>query len=136
MKTLQEVLNGMTLNLTSELSDSVLEVANYKHVDCDQLNDEGDLYDCLDDSGSLHESIDSHIDIYYHDLRKWAVDNFNYIDDAIDEGLTEGNDFHELIQSGQYMYYREAMSEAVSELWHAISDEVFKAQDEESEDEY
>lgn len=63
-----------------------------------------DLYEHLDYDGSVHELIDSNIDIYYYSLRQWAVDNWAYVEDAISEGLTEGcTDYHKLIQWGQYM---------------------------------
>lgn len=78
--------------------------------------DDDDLYNVLDHNGLLHAHIDSMIDIYFYDLRKWAVDNYNYIDEAIDEGITEDNDFHQLIQSGQYIYYRKEMSELCTEI--------------------
>ena len=67
---------------------------------------ENEVIDVIDYDGRLHEIIDGMIDIYYYDLRKWAVDNYHFIDDAIGEGLTEGNDFHASIQSGQYVCYQ------------------------------
>ena len=58
------------------------------------------------------------IDIYYYDLRKWSVDNYSYVEDAIEEGLCEGeSDFHKLIQAGQYLYYREQANELIEEIF-------------------
>jgi hypothetical protein len=80
--------------------------------------DEDDLADGRDirDNRSVDEAIDGAIDIYYYDLRKWAVDNYDYIDEAIAEGLCEGADFHNQIQMGQYVYYSEQMAEFLEEV--------------------
>ena len=128
MKTLNEIITENDIKVNSYLSQEVLDILCYNEIEIDFLNDEGDLYDAFDYDGSLHSIIDSNIDIYYYDLRKWAVDNFNYIDDAIEEGITEGNDFHQLIQSGQYIQLREEMVQAISEIWHKVSDLIFEAQ--------
>lgn len=42
------------------------------------------------------------IDIYYRDLREWAVDNWQWVEQAIDNGITDTSDFHKMIQAGQY----------------------------------
>jgi hypothetical protein len=82
-----------------------------------------DLMDCLNDRGSYYlgdkisEYCDGMIDIYYYDLRKWAVDNYGYIEEAVDEfGIGEKFDFHGVIQQGQYFAYTQEMYELVSEF--------------------
>ena len=76
------------------------------------------LYEHLDYSGGVHEIIDSNIDIYYYSLRQWAVDNYNWIDEAIESGLTAENaDFHQLIQAGQYVALNQEAVELIEELF-------------------
>jgi hypothetical protein len=86
--------------------------------------EEHEISDKLDYDGSLHELIDGNIDIYNHDLRKWSVDNYNYIEDAISEGLSDGTDFHKSIQSGQYLKYQEDMNNELSDLSDAIEESI------------
>ena len=82
------------------------------------FGDAWELYEHLDYSGRVHELIDSYIDIYYYDLRKWAVDGWMYVESAIDEGLCECiGDYHKLIQAGQYMRLREDAERYVEELY-------------------
>jgi len=128
MKTLNEIVTENDISVNSDLGQQVLDILSYNEIDIDIISDDSELYDALDYNGSLHEIIDSNIDIYYYDLRKWAVDNYDYIDDAISEGITEGNDFHQLIQSGQYMKLREEMTEAIEEIWEEVKDLVYEAQ--------
>jgi hypothetical protein len=67
----------------------------------------------------VHELIDGNIDIYNRSLREWAVDNYEYVEEAIAEGLCEGEtDFHKLIQAGQYIYFREQANEAIEEIFN------------------
>ena len=97
----------------------------------DKIENSGELYDRLDYSGGLHEIIDSNIDIYYYDLRKWAVDNYNWIDEAIESGLTgENADFHALIQCGQYMELNQDAIEIVEELFEEYNGKLFNIEEE------
>lgn len=74
-----------------------------------KFRDLQELIDWLEDdlSDMISELSDSKVDIYYYDLRKWSVDNYNYIEDAISEfGIDEKNpDYHTLISQGQYYAY-------------------------------
>lgn len=78
------------------------------------------LVDWLEDDASdtISELADSKVDIYYYDLRKWSVDNYNYIEDAISEfGVdTKNPDFHALISQGQYYAYSNEFYALVSEF--------------------
>jgi hypothetical protein len=114
----KKVLKGSN----NDMLESILEILEYKESELDitDWTDSSDLYEFLDYDGSLHERIDGAIDIYYYDLREWAVDNYNYIDDAIEEGITDGNDFHQLIQSGQYCYYREEANKAIELIFNKL----------------
>ena len=83
-----------------------------------------DLYDALDYDGSFHEVVDGAIDIYNYDLRKWAVDNWQYIDEAKDEGLIgDDSDYHSQIQAGQYIFFREQAHEALEEIFNEFEPE-------------
>ena len=85
-----------------------------------KFGDFQELIDWLEDyaSDTISELADSKVDIYYYDLRKWSVDNYNYIEDAISEfGVdTENPDFHKMIQSGQYCAYSNEFYTLVSEF--------------------
>jgi len=70
----------------------------------------------LDYSGACHEQIDSMIDIYNYDLRKWAVDNWEWCEQAVENGLTDGTDYHKMIQCGQYEYYNDQFYSALDDL--------------------
>ena len=97
----------------------------------DRFSDSGELYDHLDYSGGVHEIIDSNIDIYYYSLRQWAVDNYNWIDEAIESGLTgENADFHQLIQSGQYVALNQDAVEIVEELFEEYNGKLFNVEEE------
>ena len=95
-----------------------------KNLNISDYNESWDLYGALDYDGSVHELIDSMIDIYYYDLRKWSVDNFEAIDEAIDEGLCEGSDFHQQIQAGQYIFFRGQANDVIDEIFAEFNNEV------------
>ena len=80
------------------------------------------LYD-LDADGAIHEAIDSAVDIYTADLWKWAANNYEYIDMAIDEGFcTLDNGIVSCLQAGQYYQINE-------EVWTIINDITNKLDD-------
>lgn len=81
------------------------------------------LIDYLDDNDNnyigdnISSLSDSKIDIYYHSLREWAVDNYSYIEDAMDEyGTPDKFDFHKCIQLGQYYAYNNEFYVLISEF--------------------
>ncbi len=107
------------------MKQQIKDLIEYKGLDLSDYSDSHELNEALDYDGSLHELVDGSIDIYYHDIRKWAVDNYNYVEDAIEEGLTEGvTDYHKLIQIGQYVYFRNEANEAIEEIFNEFSSEV------------
>lgn len=85
-----------------------------------EFGDFQELVDWLEDdaSGTISELAESKVDIYYYDLRKWSVDNYNYIEDAISEfGVdTKNPDFHALISQGQYYAYSNEFYTLVQEF--------------------
>lgn len=107
------------------MKEQLKELIEYKELDINDYSAAWKLYDALDYDGSVHQIIDNMIDIYYVDIRKWAVDNYEYVEDAIEEGLTEGvTDYHKLIQIGQYVFYRNEATEAIEELYKELSEQV------------
>ena len=112
LKTLPEFKDLETMPMSYEINE-VLEQFLYQKS-CD-------IIDIIDYDGVLNEAIDGMIDLYYYDIRKWAVENWEYVERAIDEGLTdtENFDYHKTIQAGQYVYYQEQANdylEAISAL--------------------
>lgn len=100
------------------MKELILEAIKYKELDLSDYSDAHDLRDALDYDGSLHEIIDGQIEIYNYQLRQWAVDNYHYIEDAINEGLVDTNDFdfHKAIQAGQFVQLTEEANEALEEI--------------------
>ena len=89
-----------------------------------------DLYNHLAYDGSLNQIIDGNISIYYYDLREWAVDNYKYIELALEEGICEGViDFHQLIQCGQYVAFREEAQEIVEGLFEELDGKAFNVEE-------
>jgi hypothetical protein len=100
------------------LKDDLRALIERKCNKGDTFDDYWDLYQHLDYDGSVYELVDGYIDIDHHALREWAVDNYHYVVQAMDEGLCEGvTDFHKLIQCGQYVYYNELSYECIEELF-------------------
>lgn len=96
----------------------------------DILTDSHDLFEHLDFDGGIHELIDSHIDIYYYDLRKWAVDNYGFIEQAMEEGLCEGvTDFHKLIQFGQFVKLSIEAREIIEDLFIKYDGKLFNVEE-------
>lgn len=106
------------------IKQEILDLIEYKNIDLAEYSDAWELYNELDYDGSLHEIIDGNIDIYNYDLRKWAVDNYDYVDQAQDEGLTaDDSDYHSRIQAGQFVYYSELANEAIEEIFNEFEPE-------------
>lgn len=104
----------LSLIPSNDMSQDLKEMIEYinpqsKEELLDYLNNDDNNYI----SDSISERVDNHIDIYYYDLRKWSVDNFNYIDEAIADGLCISADFHQHIQAGQYLYYTEMFNDLI-----------------------
>ena len=95
-----------------------------------KFDDFNEVVDYLEDNDSccisdvITELSDSMIDIYYYDLRAWSVDNYEYIEDAISEGLTDTKnpDFHKMIQSGQFLAFSNEFYSMTNEFKKFIQD--------------
>ena len=118
----------------SDLSD-LLDNYNFNNKDelLSYLNDEDSNY--IGDN--ITELSDSKIDIYYYDLRKWSVDNYNYIEDAISEyGIdTKNPDFHKIIQQGQFYAFNNEFYSLISDFKDYIETLNFEEEEEEEEEE-
>jgi hypothetical protein len=57
------------------MKDDLKDLISEKLTGDETFTDHWELYEALDYNGSVHELIDSNIDIYYYSLRQWAVDN-------------------------------------------------------------
>lgn len=79
-----------------------------------------DIYDIIS------ECADSNVDVYNYDLLKWLPDNYNYVEDAIEEFGFPTNDgkpdMIKAIMQGQYKQNEEALTEAWEDLKSDIAD--------------
>lgn len=104
------------------MKEDIKQAISYKSLDLNDYDDHSDLYDALSDDGTIHEIIDGMIDIYYYDLRKWAVDSYEYAEQAIEEGFIDMNnfDYHKAIQCGQYIYWQEESFDMVRTVFDEL----------------
>ena len=108
------------------MKDDIKDLIKDKVQTDDNFRDAWELYEHLDYSGLIHELIDSNIDVYNSDLRIWAVNNYHYVDEAIEQGLTDAcGDYHRLIQCGQYVQLSEEAHELVEELFNEMKGTYF-----------
>lgn len=120
MLRLETITNGFEYTGEFLSKDDLIDLLNYnggKFEDfiylIDYLNGEDNNYI----SDSIASLSDSKVDIYYHDLRKWAVDNYSYIEEAMNEyGTPEKFDFHNCIAMGQYYAYSNEFYTLVNEF--------------------
>ena len=101
------------------MKEQIQDYIERNKLDLSEYSDSHDLYSAIDYDGTMHEIIDGQIDIYYYSLRQWAVDNYDYIEQAVDEGLVDTTefDYHKAIQAGQYCYYSEQAKEIVEQIF-------------------
>lgn len=108
------------------MKDQILEAIEYKSLNLSDYSDVHDLRDALDYDGTLHEIIDGNIEIYTHKLWQWAAENYEYVDQAIEEGLASlESGIISCLQSGHYMQLSEEANEALEEIFNE-----FKANEE------
>lgn len=85
-----------------------------------EFNDFSELIEWLDDDAGdrISDLSDSMVDIYNYDLRKWSLNNYNYIEEAVEEfGYDSKNfDFHKVIQLGQFYAYNNEFYEMISQF--------------------
>lgn len=107
------------------MKEEILEAIEDKEIILSDMENAYAIIDALDYDGRLHEIIDSYICIYYYELRQWAVDNWEFVEEAMEEGLCEGvSDYHKLIQIGQYVSLRQDALDAVQSIYDDFNNEV------------
>ena len=100
------------------MKESILELIKYKELDLSDYVGCHDLYEALEYDGSLHELIDGSVDIYTRNLWQWAADNYEYVDQALDEGLADAsNGILSCLSAGQYIQLQEQANEALEEIF-------------------
>ena len=88
-----------------------------------ECDDAWELREIFDQDLYLHEHVDGMINIYNHELRLWAVHYWEWVEEAMQEGLASDSDYHQAIQAGQYVYYNAAAYEAIEEIFDNINKE-------------
>ena len=103
--------------VTTDMLFNELELEDYGAIDYDSLHNEALAY--------IHELADGRVEIYYYKIRQWAVDNWQYVDDAMDDGLADGvKDYHKLIQIGQYYKIERELMDNLYNLVEEIKDDA------------
>lgn len=105
------------------MKESILELIQYKEFNLADYSDVYELHDALDYDGSLHELIDGNIEIYTHKLWQWAAENYEYVDQAIEEGLANlSSGIISCLQAGHYMQLSEEANEALEEIFNEFQE--------------
>ena len=101
------------------MKNEILNAITDLGIDISTVESYHDLYEEINYNGTIHEIVDGHIDIYYYDLRLWAVDNWEYVEDANEQGIgTNGIDYHKDIQAGQYLKFEQMAVEIIEEIFN------------------
>jgi len=128
---LNKILRGFNYNgefLTESNLIDLLEFSRDKFEDISELKD---YLESDDISENINELSDSMVDIYYYDLRKWSVDNYNYIEDAVSEFGYDSKDFdfHKVISLAQYYAYNNEFYTLKNEFLDYLNDLKFIIKD-------
>ena len=97
-----------------EITD-IKDLIKEKNLKLADFRDQYDLKDTLDYDGSLHSIIDSYIDIYNYDLRKWAAEHYDEIEEGFAHPRQSGVLFVFVDEDG-FGVYRLVHSTAVGEI--------------------
>jgi hypothetical protein len=119
---LSTLFTNLKLDYDTQLNDIF---AYSEDIEADTtLEDITEMLDNINDDGKLDELVDANIDIYYTSIRQWSVDNWEYVEQAIDDGLvdTDNYDYHKAIQSGQYLYYSEHFNDELIKIQNQLKD--------------
>ena len=105
--------------MIEDIKDATEQIKDYYSTkkELKEAIENGEMHD------TLHEIADSNVDIYTKDLLEWVgeVNNWHYVEDAIDEMGPATNDegkadFIRTIMQGQYQANMEILNEAIKEL--------------------
>ena len=101
---INDVLKGFEYKGEFLDKNDLVDLLEFKGDNFENLENLRDYFNDDDMLDYITELSDSKVDIYNYNLRQWSVDNYNYIEDAVEEfGLDPKNfDFHKLIMMGQY----------------------------------
>tara|TARA_R110002126_G_scaffold51848_1_gene141609 strand:+ start:66 stop:389 length:324 start_codon:yes stop_codon:yes gene_type:complete len=103
------------------MKNQILDAIGEQNIDALKVESYQEFCQEIYEDGTMNEIIDGHIDIYYYDLRKWAVENWEYVEEANADGLgTNGIDYHKDIQAGQYLYFQALANDYVEEIYNDI----------------
>ena len=87
-------------------------------IACDFCGDYGDIAQDSYICDAITEYADGQVDIYTADLLEWAKDNYEYVEQAIDEfGVSKGRaDFVRTIATGQFLKNEEELNQDIEEV--------------------
>lgn len=73
----------------------------------------------------ISEVVDSNIDIYTGRLLDWVAKdliNYQYVEQAIEEGIAPADDFIGMLTSGQYLFYTECIRKHIDDylIYYAL----------------
>ena len=112
-------INKPTITKGDNMKQTILDAIEYKEINMADLTDASELYETLTYDGTLYEIAEGFVDIYYYNIRQWAVDNYDWVETAIQEGLVdmENFDFHTAIQAGQRLMLEDEARDFVEEIY-------------------
>ena len=112
-------INKPTITKGDNMKQTILDAIEYKEINLADLTDASELYETLTYDGTLYEIAEGFVDIYYYNIRQWAVDNYDWVETAIQEGLVdmENFDFHNAIQAGQQLMLEDEARDFVEEIY-------------------
>ena len=107
------------------MTNTTENLLNVSELKADIHNDLGEFGDNFCDYSGHHyicdvisEIADNNIDIYYADLFEWCKSNYEYVEEAIAQGLCDlqNPDIPKMIQAGQYEYNSQDLYEHLDSI--------------------
>ena len=118
-------LKNLNLKFDGDIVDFVTNDDLFKEIELEDYNDIEDTNLSRYPYDYIHELADGRVEIYYYKIRQWAVDNWRYVEYAMEEGLAEGvTDYHKLIQIGQYYKIEQDLMDDLYHLIEEIKDDA------------
>ena len=104
---INEIVKGFEYNGEFLDKNDLWDLINFRGGKFEDITELKDYLNNDDLSDFINELSDSKVDVYNYDLRKWVVDNYNYIEDAVSEYGYDYHDFdfHKIIMMGQYLAF-------------------------------